>query len=170
MALFTLASYLFVYTPLKLRTPYHSFLGAASGATPPLLGWAAATGGLEPAAVLLGALLFLWQFPHFLAIGTLYAGDYRAAGVRVLPAERPVLARRVLVGSQVLLVLASGAAVPVGLSRPAYLAGAGLLGGLYLAAGVRAVRRGLPRDYRRLILASVLYLAILFLLLLLLRA
>jgi len=170
VALFTLVSYLFVYTPLKLRTPYHAFLGAVSGATPPLLGWAAATGSLSPAAMLLGAVLFLWQFPHFLAIGALYAEEYRAAGVRVLPAERPTQSLGVLAGSQVLLVLASFATVPAGLSRPEYLGGAGLLGALYLAVGWLAVRRGRPRDFRRLILASVLYLAALCLLLLALRA
>jgi hypothetical protein len=76
--------------------------------------------------------------------------------VRVLPAERPARSRRLLVGSQVLLVLASLATVPAGLSRPEYLGGAGLLGALYLAVGWLAVRRGRPRDFRRLILASVL--------------
>lgn len=170
LALFTLASYLFVYTPLKLRTPYHAALGACSGATPALLGWAAATGGLSPAAGLLAAMLFFWQFAHFLAIGALYAAEYQAAGVRVLPAERGGQARLLLVGSQVLLVLASGGTVPAGLSRPVYLAGAGLLGALYLAVGGYAARRGRPRDYRRLAAASVLYLAALFILLLALRA
>ena len=170
LALFTLASYLFVYTPLKLRTPHHAALGAASGATPPLLGWAAATGGLSPAAGLLAAALFFWQFAHFLAIGVLYAEEYRAAGVRVLPAERRGQVGRLLVGSQALLVLASGATVPAGLSRPEYLGGAGLLGALYLAVGWLAARRGRPRDFRRLAVASVLYLPALFLLLLTLRA
>ena len=170
LALFTLASYLFVYAPLKLRTPYHAALGALSGATPPLLGWAAAAGGLSPAAGLLAVMLFFWQFAHFLAIGALYAAEYRTAGVRVLPTERGGQARLLLVGSQVLLVLASGGTVPAGLSRPAYLAGAGLLGGLYLALGFHTARRGRPRDYRQLAAASVLYLAALFVLLLALRA
>ena len=115
-------------------------------------------------------MLFFWQFAHFLAIGALYAAEYQAAGVRVLPAERGGQARLLLVGSQVLLVLASGGTVPAGLSRPIYLAGAGLLGGLYLAVGGYAARRGRPQDYRRLAVASVLYLAALFILLLALRA
>ena len=170
LAGFTLVSYLFVYTPLKRRTPYHAVLGAGSGATPPLLGWAAATGGLSPAAGLLAAVLFFWQFAHFLAIGALYAAEYEAAGVRVLPAERARLARRLLVGSQALLVLASCGTVPAGLSRPADLAGAAVLGGLYLVIGVRTVRRAGPREYRRLAAASVLYLPALFILLLALRA
>jgi protoheme IX farnesyltransferase len=170
LAFFTLASYLFVYTPLKLRTPHHAALGAASGATPPLLGWAAATGGLAPAAGLLAAMLFFWQFAHFLAIGALYAEEYRAAGVRVLPAERAGQTRMLLVGSQALLVLAGAGTVALGLSRPWFLAGAGPLGGLYLAVGALAARRGRPQDYRRLSTASVIYLPALFLLLLALRA
>jgi protoheme IX farnesyltransferase len=170
LASFTLASYLFVYTPLKLRTPYHAALGAISGATPPLLGWAAAAGGLTLDAGLLAAMLFFWQFAHFLAIGARFAEEYRAAGVRILPAERAGHTRILLVGSQALLVLASGAAVPAGLARPVFLAAAAPLGGLYLAVGAWAARRGLPRDYRRLSTASVVYLPALFLLLLALRA
>ncbi len=159
-SLFTLANYLFVYTPLKLRTFHHTTVGAFSGATPPLLGWVAASGRLELNAWVLFAILFLWQFPHFLAIGMLYAEDYRSAGVRVLPALDLPKARRLLRGSQVALVGTSLLPAATGLVRLPYLAAAALLGIAYLLFGLRA--DGGPKSARRLLTASVLYLPLLF--------
>ncbi|MGA2641584.1 MAG: heme o synthase, partial [Spirochaetia bacterium] len=85
VGLFTFVSYVLVYTPLKRRTALHTAVGALSGATPPLIGWAAARGSLEPGAWILSGILFLWQFPHFLAIESMYRDDYERAGIRVLP-------------------------------------------------------------------------------------
>ena len=82
----TLASYLLIYTPLKRRTPVCTLLGAIPGAMPTLIGWAGAAGALSSQSALLFAILFLWQFPHFLAIALMYRDDYSRAGYRMLPA------------------------------------------------------------------------------------
>lgn len=88
LALLTLLSYLFLYTPLKRKTPLCVLVGAFPGAMPPLIGWAAASGRLNMEAWLLFATVFLWQFPHFMAIAWVYREDYDRAGYRVLPKAR----------------------------------------------------------------------------------
>jgi protoheme IX farnesyltransferase len=85
LAVVTLVSYLFLYTPLKRRTPWCTVAGAFPGAMPPLIGWAAASGTLSSEAWVLYAILFLWQFPHFMAIAWMYRDDYARAGYLVLP-------------------------------------------------------------------------------------
>src|ERR1041384_6004166 len=85
----TFASYLFVYTPLKTRTTLSTVLGAFPGAMPPLIGWVAATGSVTIEAWILFAILFLWQFPHFLAIAWMYREDYARAGIKMLPVVEP---------------------------------------------------------------------------------
>jgi protoheme IX farnesyltransferase len=85
LAASTLLSYLLIYTPLKRRTPLCTLLGAVPGAMPVLIGWAGARDGLTSGAMLLFAVLFLWQFPHFLAIALMYREDYERAGYRMLP-------------------------------------------------------------------------------------
>src|SRR6266404_702992 len=85
LAALTLLSYLFLYTPLKRRTPLCTVVGAFPGAMPPLIGWAAASGRLSFDALVLFAVLFLWQFPHFMAIAWMYREDYDRAGYLVLP-------------------------------------------------------------------------------------
>src|SRR2546429_2793596 len=85
LAIVTLLSYLFLYTPLKRKTPLCILVGAFPGAMPPLIGWAAASGRLSLHAWILYAILFLWQFPHFMAIAWIYREDYDRAGYLVLP-------------------------------------------------------------------------------------
>ena len=85
LAALTLFSYLFLYTPLKRITPLCILVGAIPGAAPPLIGWAAARGRLDPAAWGLFAIVFLWQFPHFMPIAWMYREDYARAGYLVLP-------------------------------------------------------------------------------------
>jgi heme o synthase len=85
LALATLASYLILYTPLKRRTPLCTLVGAFPGAVPPLIGWAAVRNGLGAEAWVLYAILFLWQFPHLLAIAWMYREDYARAGLQMLP-------------------------------------------------------------------------------------
>src|SRR4029079_8259811 len=80
-----LVSYLFIYTPLKRKTPLCTLVGAFPGAMPPLIGWAAASGGLSLEAWMLYAMLYVWQFPHFMAIAWMYREDYDRAGYFVLP-------------------------------------------------------------------------------------
>src|SRR6202521_2280968 len=85
LAALALLSYLFLYTPLKRRTPLCTLVGAIPGAAPPLIGWAAARGRLDPAAWVLFAIVFLWQFPHFMSIAWMYREDYERARYLVLP-------------------------------------------------------------------------------------
>jgi|SRR5579864_900019 len=85
LAVSTLLSYLLIYTPLKRRTPLCTLLGAFPGAMPTLIGWTGAAGAVNQQALYLFALLFLWQFPHFLAIALMYREDYERAGYRMLP-------------------------------------------------------------------------------------
>ena len=83
LTLLTAVAYVAIYTPLKRITPLNTFIGAFPGALPPLIGWTAARGLIEWPAVALFAILFVWQFPHFMAIGWLYRADYAQAGIRL---------------------------------------------------------------------------------------
>lgn len=174
IGLFTAASYLLVYTPLKRVTAHHTSLGAFSGATPPLLGWAAARGSLGPEAWLLFGILFLWQFPHFLAIDLIYREDYERAGILVLPVvdrSGRAVALEILASLSLLLVatflpLASGLLVrpvwsPSPLAGLLYGAAALLLDLWFLSAGIRAIRERTEIAARRLLRTSVLYLPLL---------
>jgi protoheme IX farnesyltransferase len=169
VAFSTWASYLFLYTPLKRRSHLATLVGAVPGALPPVIGWAAASGSLEPGAFILFAIVFLWQIPHFLAIAWLYRDDYERGGLKVLPVidrEGRLTGRQAVLHSVALLIV-SLAPVAAGLGGALYLAGAVGLGvGLTLAALQLARARSLVAA-RYLFLASVLYLPALTSLLLL---
>jgi heme o synthase len=167
LAIATLLSYLFLYTPLKRKSPFCTLVGAFPGAMPPLIGWAAATGTLSYEAWGLYAVLFLWQFPHFMAIAWMFREDYDRAGYVVLPHDSQ--ARHQLVRVQTLLPLA--ALLPVSLFPVAmgkvntlYCAGASLLGIAFLYYGTRFVLNMSNSAARRLLAASILYIPLLFLL------
>ena len=169
MALLTWATYLFAYTPLKTRTSLSTIVGAFPGALPPVIGWTAARGQLEPGAVVLFAILFLWQIPHFLAIAWIYREDYARGGLPMLPVLDPagVLTGRQAVANSFALLLVSLVPTMAGLAGRAYLVGAVVLGlGFIGVAVASAVRRTLPAA-RALFLASVVYLLALCTLLLL---
>ncbi len=160
VAFVTWASYLFAYTPLKRRTPLATLVGAVPGALPPVIGWAAARGRLEPGAFILFAILFLWQVPHFLAIAWLYRDDYARAGFPMLPVldrEGTFTARQAVLHSASLLVVSLAPAV-AGLAGPAYVAGAFLLGVALVAFALRLARSRDLLSARVLFVASVLYL------------
>lgn len=164
LAIVTFTSYLFLYTPLKLRTPHCTLVGALPGAMPPLYGWAAARGELGLEAWVLFAILFLWQFPHFHSIAWLYREDYERAEIRmwsVVEPEGKTLGRQII-ASSALLVPASALPAALGMCGAVYLWGALALGGCLLALGIRAARRKSKWEARRLLLASVLYLPALF--------
>jgi len=160
VAFTTWATYLFLYTPLKRRTHLSTLVGAVPGALPPVIGWAAASGSLEPGAFILFAIMFLWQIPHFLAIAWLYREDYERGGFPMLPVidrEGRITGRQAVLHS-VALVVVSLAPVAAGLGGPLYLSGAVVFGtGLTLAALRLARARNLVAA-RSLFLASVLYL------------
>jgi protoheme IX farnesyltransferase len=161
---FTFVIYDLVYTPLKRRTELHTVVGALSGATPPLIGWAAARGTLGPGAWILAGLLFLWQFPHFLAIESMYRDDYARAGIRVLPVSEPTgaAAAWVMIAALGLLVALSAAPFMTGLSGRASLAGSLLVGAGFFAAGVAHLLRRSRASARLVLRVSVLYLPVVF--------
>jgi protoheme IX farnesyltransferase len=169
VAFATWASYLFLYTPLKRRTHLATLVGAVPGALPPVIGWAAASGRLEPGAFILFAIVFLWQIPHFLAIAWLYRDDYERGGLQVLPVidREGVLTGRQAVIHSVALLVVSLAPVAAGLGGTLYLAGAVVLGVALTLAALRFARARDLGAARFLFLASVLYLPALTSLLLL---
>jgi protoheme IX farnesyltransferase len=169
LALATLLSYLFLYTPLKRKTPLCVLVGAFPGAMPPLIGWAGASGRLSFEAWTLYAALFLWQFPHFMAIAWMYREDYDRAGYQVLP--HGSAARIRFVNLQTLLPLM---ALPLLCLIPAstgqlgtfYCIGALLLSLGFLYYGAQFVIRRSNTAARRLLMASIIYLPSLFILML----
>jgi protoheme IX farnesyltransferase len=166
LALLTLGAYLFLYTPLKRRTPWCTLVGAFPGAMPVLIGYVAATGKLDSEAWQLYAILFLWQFPHFMAIAWMYREDYARAGYEVLPAGTEKA--RFMGWQSVLpaLALVSVAFAPMALrhANPVFVTGTLLLslGFLYFAARLALIRSN--QSARRLLLVSILYLPLVFLL------
>src|SRR6266850_2525865 len=165
LAILTLLTYLFVYTPLKRKTPLCVLVGAFPGAMPPLIGWAAASGRLNIEAGILYVIVFLWQFPHFMAIAWMYREDYDRAGYFVLPKGR---ARVPFVTLETLLPLLALVAIsmvqfPTRHAAIFYCAGALLsLGFLYF--GLEFVLQRSRSAARRLLAASIVYLPLLFVL------
>ncbi|HYZ84847.1 MAG TPA: heme o synthase [Bryobacteraceae bacterium] len=164
LGLLTLASYLFLYTPLKRISPHSTTVGAFPGAMPPLIGYAAASGALTWEGLVLFAILFLWQFPHFYAIAWMYREDYSRAGIRMLPVidssgERTV--RQILIYS---LILIPVSLIPryLNMAGNVYLLGALVLGIFYFYAGVRVARDRTRAQARQVLLASIVYLPLLY--------
>jgi len=167
LSIVTLLGYLFLYTPLKRKTPLCTLIGALPGATPPLIGWAAARGCLDTNAWLLFAIVFLWQFPHFMAIAWMYREDYARARYVVLPAGKSkdhFVAWQTLLPSLALLAVALGPAIR-GESGIVYLAGALVLGSAFLCYSVRFAFQMSTVSARQLLFASIVYLPVLFVLL-----
>lgn len=164
LGLFVIAGYLLAYTPLKTRTSLSTMVGAFPGAVPPLIGWTAATGQLSVGAWVLFAILFLWQFPHFLAIAWMYREDYSRAGILMLPVVEPdgrVTAQQIVAYSLMLLPVSLLPFV-MGISGRIYFAGAVVLGLLFIVSSVRAALSRSRQRARELLLASVIYLPLLF--------
>jgi protoheme IX farnesyltransferase len=167
LAALTLLGYLFVYTPLKSRTWLCTLVGAVPGAIPPMLGWTAVTNGLSLGAWVLFAIVFLWQLPHFYAIGWMYREDYARAGFPMLPVIDASGRRTSWQASLFILALILVTMIPAlaGLAGYYYLAGALASGLCFLCYGVLFAR---VRDFvaaRRLFVISVFYLPILMTLL-----
>lgn len=159
----TIGVYLGAYTPLKTRTSLCTLVGAVPGALPPVMGWTAARGTLEPGAAILFLILFFWQLPHFLALAWMYREDYARAGFRMLTLEGPggAAAGRQVLLQTLALVVVSLLPAGMGLRGEDYLAAALLLGTVFLGFGVAfAVHRSRERA-ARLFFASVAYLPLL---------
>ena len=159
-----IVGYLLLYTPLKTRSPLSTVVGAFPGAMPPLMGWTAATGEAGVEAWALFAILFAWQFPHFLAIAWMYKEDYARAGILMLPVVEPacrITARQIVIWS-LLLVPVSLFPTVLGTTGSVYFYGAFVLGILFLGTSIHAALVHTRQGARRLLLASVLYLPVLF--------
>ena len=156
----TTVLYLFVYTPLKLRTPFCTLLGAIPGALPPVTGWVAAQGELGVGGAVLFGILFLWQLPHTLAIARLYRDDYARAGVQVLPVvdvDGSSTERQIVTGSLALLAVGLLPTL-IGLAGAVYFVGALGLGLVLLGFGTLQALAPSAASARRLMFASLLYL------------
>src|SRR5262245_1635794 len=166
LGLTVIAGYLFGYTPLKTRSSLSTLVGAFPGAVPPLIGWTAARGTVSIEAWVLFAILFLWQFPHFLAIAWMYREDYSRAGILMLPVVEPdgrVTAQQIVLYT-LMLIPVSLLPTALGISGRVYFFGAMVLGLLFLYSSVRAAFSMSRQQAKQLLLASVLYLPLLFIL------
>src|SRR6266700_6916 len=172
LAILTLLTYLFVYTPLKRKTPLCVLVGAFPGAMPPLIGWAGASGRLSIEAGILYAIVFLWQFPHFMAIAWMYREDYDRAGYLVLPDNGRARDRFVNLQTLLpLLALLPLSLLPAFAGRPStfYCIGALLLSLGFLYYGAQFVLLRSNSAARRLLASSIIYLPLLFVLMFLPR-
>jgi protoheme IX farnesyltransferase len=166
LGLIVIVGYVLVYTPLKTRTSVSTAIGAIPGALPPLMGWTAAADQITMTAWALFAMQYLWQFPHFLAIAWLYREEYKQAGIMMLPVIEPSgrLTARQIVLCAIMLVPVSVAPFFFGVSGLVFLAGATVLGIGLLGISITSAITKSNEWARRLLLASVIYLPILFIL------
>lgn len=164
LVLLTAFLYVLVYTPLKRLTWLNTPVGAIPGALPTLVGWSAAADTLQPGAWVLFGILFAWQHPHFYAIAWMHRDDYREAGFRMLPVIDPSGRRvfRQAVGFSLLLLVISLGLYGLGLAGPLYLFGATAAGAGMLTASVLFWNAGTVQAARRVLLASIVYLPVMF--------
>ena len=169
LALTTTLLYLFVYTPLKKLTWLNTSIGAIPGSIPPLGGWVAASGSLDPEAWILFAILFLWQHPHFYAIALMYKDDYARANLKMLPVVEPDGKRtnRQIIWHALLLVPVSLVPVYMNNQGMVYFYGALFLGISYLISGVLLTKNFSMKNARTLLQMSVIYLPALFVIIIL---
>ncbi|HET8578574.1 MAG TPA: heme o synthase [Methylomirabilota bacterium] len=153
-------TYVFVYTPLKRRTPLCTLLGALPGALPPIIGWVAARDTLGAGAWVLFAIMFVWQLPHALAIAWLYREDYACGGIRVLPVIDPhgSLTERSIAVSSVALLVVSLLATPAGVAGAVYFVTAFVLGAVFVVFSARQALIPSRAAMRQVLFASLLYL------------
>ena len=170
LALLTLLTYLLIYTPLKKVSPINTLVGAIPGALPPLIGWSAAEGTISLWGWLIFAILFFWQMPHFYALAWLYKEDYAAAGFQMLPVKDPdgfLVAQRSIIYT-VLLAITTFLVAAFGFASWVYLV---VVIALNFYLGIRAFCFLAPEDKmgnaQKLFIASILYLPVLLILLLL---
>ena len=167
LGLIVIVGYVLLYTPLKTRTSASTAIGAIPGALPPLMGWTASANEISLGAWTLFAMLFLWQFPHFLAIAWMYKEQYAKAGILMLPVIEPdgkITARQIVIFTIILLPV-SLAPFFLGSAGTIYLIGASILGLWFLFASIKAARAKTVEQARKLLLVSVIYLPLLFALL-----
>jgi protoheme IX farnesyltransferase len=163
LAAATILIYIFAYTPLKRVSTFNTLVGAIPGALPPMVGWAAASGRLDPGAWSLFAILFCWQLPHFFAIAWMYREDYARAGFEMISKDDNSGARS---ASQsvlfcILLLFISGSPAFLKVVNYNYLTAELILNGVFIFAAMRFLRTQQQADARRLFLTSIVYLPLL---------
>jgi len=166
MGAMVIVGYVLVYTPLKTRTSASTAIGAIPGALPPLMGWTAAANDITIGAWALFAMQFLWQFPHFLSIAWIFRKEYANAGIKMLPAVEPdgkITARQIVLFS-VMLLPTSLAPFFFGLSGKVFLIGGTIIGLWMLYASIIAARAKTDAANKKLLLVTVIYLPVLFIL------
>lgn len=164
LGLVVIVGYVLLYTPLKTRTSASTAIGAIPGAMPPLMGWTASADQITLGAWSLFIMLFLWQFPHFLAIAWMYREQYAKAGILMLPVVEPsgrITARQIVLFA-IMLVPASLAPFFLGFAGVVYLVGATILGIWFLVESIKTARAKTVVKARRLLMVSVLYLPLVF--------
>lgn len=172
LAALTIVIYIFAYTPLKRMSTGNTLVGAIPGALPPVIGWAAANGQVDPGAWSLFAILFFWQLPHFFAIAWIYREDYARAGFQMISTEDATGTRS---ASQsvlfcMLLLIVGGIPAFLGVVTFAYLPAELILNGLFIFAAMRFLRTQATADARKLFLISIIYLPLLLIALVLTKA
>tara|TARA_B100000029_G_scaffold465557_1_gene500304 strand:- start:816 stop:1697 length:882 start_codon:yes stop_codon:yes gene_type:complete len=165
LALITAILYLFIYTPLKKVTWLNTTIGAIPGALPPVGGWVAASGRLDPESWILFFILFFWQHPHFFAIALMFKDDYRKADFQMLPSIEETSSRtnRQIIWHLFLLIPVSLIPFYIGLLGKIYFVGAIVLGVAYLISGLLMIKSYTIENAKTLLRVSVIYLPILFL-------
>jgi heme o synthase len=164
LGIVVIVGYVLLYTPLKTRTSASTAIGAIPGAMPPLMGWTSAANEVSLPALVLFAMLFLWQFPHFLAIAWLYREQYKKAGILMLPVVEPegkMTARQIVIFALMLLPI-SLAPFFMAMAGWVYLIGAGILGLWFLVESINTAREKSNKSAKRLLLVSVIYLPLIY--------
>ncbi len=163
LALTALLLYVFAYTPLKTKTWYSMLVGAVPGALPALMGWTAATGSIAAPGLVLFAILFVWQIPHFVSIALFCKEEYRVAGLKSLPLARgDAVARGYTVAFCTLLIPVSFLLYPLKAAGPIYAASALVLGAAFLGTALVGLWRKSSAGARQLFYVSLVYMAGLF--------
>jgi protoheme IX farnesyltransferase len=160
LAALTLLIYIFIYTPMKQASSLNTLVGAVAGAIPPVIGWAAAGGGLGVEALFLFGILFFWQLPHFLAINWMYRGQYRDAGFVMWANKDEKGSLTALLALVFSVGIMAWMAVPYlfGFGNLVSLVGGALLGGVMVALAVRFGKTRTREDARRLFFYTLIYL------------
>jgi protoheme IX farnesyltransferase len=164
IGVFALLSYVLVYTPMKRISPLAVWVGAVPGAAPPLMGWTAMTSSVSFGAIAVFLLMLVWQIPHFHAIAIFRSGEYRRAGLRVLPVERGLdYTKFSIVALLILQLFVSALPAFAGLGGLPYVVVATVLGVVYIAWGLVGLRKSAAAPWARsLFAASIPYLLVLF--------
>jgi len=161
LSFFTITFYLFVYTPMKQKTPWNTLVGAIPGALPPVGGWLAATGDITSHALAVFGILFFWQIPHFFSIAWLYRTDYKKAGFKMFMSDTNDQFRSniIMVGFCILTLVFSLLLFPppIGSITLIFISAAIIMGLLYVFAALKMAFKHSKKNARRLLFVSIIY-------------